>query len=366
MTTQDTAPIRAERTVELTGQDGQDRLTLGQFHDVLRVRMLEIDPASPPFGPRQQVLYDEMRAVLDQPTEALTWRQVQMAEVLLAYLQPEPTLDIGLQRSLGVLAGMRPAHKVRFQSLYDAILAQEKAVLQGDGQGAVPSARGFADAIVVQKRTLLAHVLEEMNWAYVQRQYNRARLEWYTRRATWFGIAIAVIFVLSLTMIGLDMLGWVRPGEAGSATGTATGIRWDYTALELAITAGLVGASFSILTRQMPGAEEVSMAEMRHMTSLSVFFLRLTIGAIGAVILYFFFEAGVLSGTLLPDLGKVGFVKITGDGGHVWAGRFVPNPDLSKLLVWSFVAGFFEKFVSGLLNQVKDRTEKGETVPPVK
>ena len=33
--------------------------------------------------------------------------------------------------------------------------------------------------------------------------------------------------------------------------------------------------------------------------------------------------------------------------------------DLGKLLVWSFLAGYSEKFVTGILHQLESRTQKG-------
>ena len=75
---------------------------------------------------------------------------------------------------------------------------------------------------------------------------------------------------------------------------------------------------------------------------------------VGAAVLYFLIAGGFLQGSLFPDLSKTGF---SGHPVTVWGltlDAVVPNADFAKLVVWSFIGGFSERFVSSAL-------EKSET-----
>jgi hypothetical protein len=88
------------------------------------------------------------------------------------------------------------------------------------------------------------------------------------------------------------------------------------------------------------------------------------VGAIGAVVLYLVFASGMISGKLFPNfhcaLGKDmcdGFGKFLSD----WQPETAS--DYARAFVWSFVAGFSERFVPDILDRVGSQTgaqhEKG-------
>ena len=81
---------------------------------------------------------------------------------------------------------------------------------------------------------------------------------------------------------------------------------------------------------------------------LFVLFSRLLIGVVGGSILYFFLQAGYLSGAFFPDPNDL-------------AGE-VPNriKYISGLIVWTLVAGFSESLVPGLLKDKNDKVQSGQ------
>ena len=78
--------------------------------------------------------------------------------------------------------------------------------------------------------------------------------------------------------------------------------------------------------------------------------LRLGFGSGAAVILYFAFQSGLMTGALFPNITQLGVVENKPVDGQQWA-AWVPNADLAGLMVWSFIAGFSENFVPNFLNK---------------
>jgi hypothetical protein len=77
--------------------------------------------------------------------------------------------------------------------------------------------------------------------------------------------------------------------------------------LGFAAAAGLLGASFSAMVGQSRISELDNIEEARAATSRQMIALRLGVGVAAAIILYFFFESGLVEGALFPDLQQIGF-----------------------------------------------------------
>jgi hypothetical protein len=81
--------------------------------------------------------------------------------------------------------------------------------------------------------------------------------------------------------------------------------------LGFAAAAGLLGASFSAMVNQGQLSELENIEEARAATSPQMIALRLGVGVAAALIVYFFFESGLVEGALFPDLQQIGFGKVT-------------------------------------------------------
>ena len=74
--------------------------------------------------------------------------------------------------------------------------------------------------------------------------------------------------------------------------------------LGFAAAAGLLGASFSAMIDQGRLAELDNIEEARAATSPQMIALRLGVGVAAALIVYFFFESGLVEGALFPTCNR--------------------------------------------------------------
>lgn len=137
-----------------------------------------------------------------------------------------------------------------------------------------------------------------------------------------------------------------------------------YAALVIAMVSGLFGASFFLLAQLQGRLAEGGTEEARDMWSYTFLFLRCLVGIGGAAILYFFFQSGLLSGSIWPQLNHVGFEAVRlpdvgnkpGEATDLW----VPNQHLALLIIWSFLAGYSQTLVPSLLQRTEARAGNGK------
>jgi hypothetical protein len=76
------------------------------------------------------------------------------------------------------------------------------------------------------------------------------------------------------------------------------------------------------------------------------------VGTIAAVALYLIFASGLVKGDLFPQFHLSPVSHRPDDfQNFVFNWQPVPPADYAKTLVWSFIAGFSERFVPGLLER---------------
>ena len=139
-----------------------------------------------------------------------------------------------------------------------------------------------------------------------------------------------------------------------------TFIETERTFLGIIIFAiGNIGGFVSIQQR-------ISKAEVDYLkeisTSWSSLLLFPLVGGILALLLHLLFLSGIIEGALFPHYD----IPETSNGNHLTAFQLFllksfPNtvPDIAKLFVWSFIAGFSERFVLQIIEQTakKVRTD---------
>ncbi len=346
----------------IRGREAENQLMLEQFLKTLEVRFLMTPP--PEAGSPEAAAHDKARALLalrDQP--GVLWSDAYACEQILVRLAPAADLRPELIKGLEALKPINAALAARYETAFGK--------LDGDAFDAAGA------------RSLLARVLADLRWENAQRYFVRRLAIMYARRLiVAFGIAMAVALLLVTAEVYWE--DW-RGGEA------------RFSGFAMAVCAGFLGASFSALTRQRAMAATASLENMRTFTGYPMILLRIGVGVGAAAILYFFFEAGLVEGLLFPDLNRIGFTSVgvaqgvgapsalggmapllTEAAAQIKAGvadaalatleraqavlsdqparalgRFVPNADLSKLVVWCFLAGFSEQFVPTLLARVE-------------
>jgi len=122
---------------------------------------------------------------------------------------------------------------------------------------------------------------------------------------------------------------------------------------------GLVGGFVSIQQRVKNfGDEEL------ELLSLSWFQILLipVYGGIFALVLYLGFLSRIVEGPLFPSFAGPAFsqpIPSTQDVAAFFAQTYpATGADLTKLLFWSFLAGFSERFVPQILDRVQSKDEK--------
>ncbi|WP_172329851.1 hypothetical protein [Mangrovicoccus sp. HB161399] len=349
--------------------------------------LLQVSPRTGPDGKL------ELAEAPEQLPAGFDWVAGHEAELLLVMLKSGPEL-------CDELAWAKAQYKRVFGE--DCDVPKEMAALCAKlGESAC------GDAEVDRARRYIIRLMARFQWESFEKHIKRAIGMRYSRRVIVASFMTLTVFILAL--FGSD---YIQVTFFASFSGSRS-----FTGLFVAAAAGLLGASFSRLTASTDGFERLTLAAARLQGSLGILAVRHAVGVIAAVILYFLFKAGVLDGSLFPDLEFIGFDAVRNEGlpagvdqstlqaalskvikdaapllgagaglsdvqvdsvvtalrGQVFdaakysspfARGLVPNIDLAKLMVWCFLAGFSEKLVSGMLHRVAKDDAAAARRPP--
>jgi hypothetical protein len=134
-------------------------------------------------------------------------------------------------------------------------------------------------------------------------------------------------------------------------------------ALAIALFVGAMGGLLSLQQRYQSALRDGDPIDntAQLMQNWPRIFLPAINGAIFAVVLYLLIAAGLVSGDIFPKIG-VSPKDSSGTEGTVLLeflklAKPVSSTDFAKLLVWSFVAGFAERFVPDTLTRFASRRE---------
>ncbi|POF31794.1 hypothetical protein [Roseibium marinum] len=318
----------------------ENQSMLEQFRQNLRV-ILDVSNIQPNGLPEQLYTYKDAVADLLGKTD-FGWNDAYEAEKRLAHIRPAASLRFELDTQIASLQKVAPESFKLFTQMKTKLAEDFK---DAKVEWEAPSA--WSAPYVVALRNLLERVLNEVHWKYAQRYHSRKIKERYTTNVSKISGALLGAFLFVIYVVAQHGIAFT-----------------SYAGLETAFTAGLLGASFSILTGTHNYTAGTSIEDMLRETGFPSTLVRIIVGGIAAVMLYFFFETSLLDGAIIPELSKVGFTKTSffdqplnpDTSAKQW---LVPNSDLCKLLVWSFTAGFSEKLVPSVLGQVRPAEKKG-------
>lgn len=155
-----------------------------------------------------------------------------------------------------------------------------------------------------------------------------------------FAVGAIVVIVVALTV----------SGQAPQSIGVLFSV---HVGLLVGMSAGLFGAAFSMLTQSQRRASQGTLEDIGAGADWHTLLIRGAFGVGGATIVYFFFDSGLLEGTLWPKLNELGFNPVTNN-----ETLKVPNRHLCLLVIWCFIAGFSETFVPNILVNTEARTNR--------
>ncbi len=208
------------------------------------------------------------------------WNEAFMAEQLLTGLLPPDQARSELVRQLGALKTVDPA-------AFEELSKEWDNLVKPDADKEEANRRAVGLLVSAQRAT---------QWKNSQR--------WIIRRlGTVYAARLRIAFLWSLAgavlLVLFDAIDFrYGPGMALSGLG-------------FAVAAGLLGASFSAMVGQASLITMDNIEEARAATSWQMISLRLGVGGAAAIILYFFFESGLVDGMLFPNLEDIGFGRVS-------------------------------------------------------
>jgi hypothetical protein len=271
------------------------------------------------------------------------WNEAYRLERLLALAEPSDSLVQETQRRIAEASEENVPAAPRLQKRFDQIMKDEF--------GADPPDKPLSPAAEINIRNLLQDVLEWHHWSSQRIFCLRPMQKSATNRIVSAEVLAFIFVVAPFAYIYLTEYISGRPPNFEY---------WSGLPFYLALTAGLFGAFFSRMQWLQSNGDSLSLSQVREAMDWRSIRLRGAVGMGGALIVYFFLQSGMVNGSLFPNfddfgvhVGWTGMKEVLKDGQLAPAFSvhlFQPSPALALLVVWSFIAGFSERFVPGILS----------------
>jgi len=259
--------------------------------------------------------FEESMATIEnilQDEENMSWENAYFMEQLLIPLYDDITLDVELNRRLvGAQSDLSP----------NAVAYYQETAQNGE---------------IPKKRALLKILVVDLQW-YSQIQELKRLYSRLTRRNTGLIFIMSVLLFVG-SILFLEFAAQWLPFDWSAAAIEAAGV---------AITAGLMGSTFSMLTGMKDRLSNATFDELKLQRRWAFIFTRAIIGLGAALILTYFIQAKLLEGTFFPEF-------VFDEAGNMKA---IDLQNLSLLVVWSFIAGFSEKLVPYIISKAEQKVE---------
>lgn len=161
------------------------------------------------------------------------------------------------------------------------------------------------------------------------------------------------LFALTvICLTGLSLLMYCLNFGTGGTEGTD---KRTYMIIYVFI-AGLIGGFVSIQQR-LPKTDTIELRELSQ--SWSSLLLIPVNGGIFAIVLHILFISGIIEGSLFPEYHQVAIDQhnLTKSFADFLTYTFPKDgPNIAKLIFWSFVAGFSERFVPQIIRKTAEKT----------
>ena len=196
-----------------------------------------------------------------------------------------------------------------------------------------------------EQRACLGQLLTDIEQIHRKESLiKRYKREMTYMTALFFIASFPFFYIQSLFPGASDFLFRINsPGTKGSVILTA-------------IAAGWMGASFSMLLNLRKRLGDSKLEDLRVQRSFGYITSRIFIGIGAALILFYFFQASMLQGNMLPALRNLydPVCKLSGKDLQ----SIVTHKDHASLIIWCFIAGFSESFVPALLSKTQKSVQK--------
>ncbi len=305
------------------------------------------------------------------------WNDLYLIELRLIPLMPEEMIDAQAAKRIAEAENLKLSALAALKASWSA--ASEGDVSEPDNEEQDPNnpkkkskkkPPRNPERRLAQKRAVYAELLNEIHWRYTNQRLDRSAREDAAGRLWRIGAVVLVI--AALPWLAFLLIGLVLSGVDGinalfgtkfAAKATAQSVAQHMLLLApafglyTALTFGLLGAIFSSLNRFQTEAKNLSYYEIAAGFRLRMLLVRFGAGMVGALILYYIIAGKFLDGDLFPDFAQMRYDQ---HNFSLWGAvlKFVvPNADFAKLVVWSFIGGFSERFVPMTLERTEKRSE---------
>lgn len=228
-----------------------------------------------------------------------SWRNAYQIEQLMVQIYDAETLEVELGRRLV---------DVKYSLTEDAAQFYASSAQSPESE---------------EKRALLDRIVNDLQWRSELRHLERNYQRLIRVRTSSIFVLSVVVFFLPIILARLN----VMPEISLYAT---------------AITAGWFGAAFSMLIALRSRLEQSTLDDLRMQYRFDYQSSRVAIGIGASLILYFFLQADLLTGSIFPDLSN---------------DTNLDPKNNALFVIWSFLAGFSETFVPNLLTKAEGKAD---------
>lgn len=272
-----------------------ERQLLEQYYTSLSAMYLKAKKGNINFGD-----FGEVSARIEKLLQSeKSWRNAYQVEQLMPQIYDDETLEVELGRRLVDAKYVLSEDTVKFYT--DAIQSAERP----------------------EKHALIDRLINDLQWRYELRQLERNYKRLIRIRTSSVFVLSVLVFFLALALAKFDL------------------IPKDIIMYATAISSGWFGAAFSMLISLKDRLLQSNLDELRVNYRYDFLASRVVIGIGAAFILYFFLRADLLTGSIFPNLNS----------------SDLSPKDASLFVIWSFIAGFSEKFVPNLLTKAEEKAE---------
>lgn len=285
--------------------------------------------------PRIDTLLDPV--VSDHARNSTNWTIPNEIEILLVRLKTGADLDVAL----------------------DSAFTTAQAIM-------VPSASVLAKRLDLakvddDKQAVLAKLLRDMHNRYAARRSERVTRRGVANRMTKLGFGLTAVIVGTFIIFGSETLRSLLGLQVGPRLDDSNPFA-DLVTYNLCVTTffGFLGAYLSRLIAFQKTAPLLSYEELENGYSWNFLMVRLLVGGLSSVIVYFVISGRLIGGELFPEVEK----GATGGFGPMWTtvkdGTLVydgPSANYAKLIVWCFIAGFSERFLPDHLSALEAKSK---------
>lgn len=311
------------------------------FRTNLEVRLRTVDEASLQ-SDHQKKIYATVTEMLKPPVKGAArnneWDDMYKAESLIAMLLRGAQLREEINGRLTQLSAECPIEAAALRRDYETMIK--------------PSGEANAKPEDCLLRAFLLRVMEAIHWSAKKKYLARPIRKEATKsilKCTLFAFCLLILPYLYL------LFDFTVPTVTGEGTTTQPIHKiWSLFALYTALTAGLLGAFFSRLMKVQGSWDDMALEEVFLHREFSYTLLRAGVGVCGALIVYFFLRLGIADSALFPKFDNVRLEFVNIDVPTAVHMTFVmPSQALALLTFWSFLAGFSERLVPGILSSTE-------------